>query len=125
MTLAPVAPYAWAATKEAGKEFAKTIGGESAKKLIEWLKPKAEARPVLQSALTDLANTPQDADAQAAVRHQLKKLLEEQPSLVSELKALLQISQQTHIEQHVSGDGSIVSGRDTHLDTLTNNFRKD
>ena len=117
-TLAPALPYLYSASKEAGKEFAKKAGGaafDQAAKLWNWLKPKAEAEPALQTAVADLAAQPDDADAQAALRLQLKKLLTAQPALVGELQAMVQFSVTQNVIQNVTGDRNIVSGRDTHL----------
>jgi hypothetical protein len=122
-TLAPALPYLYAAGKEAGKEFAKKAGGaafDQAAKLWNWLKPKAEAEPALQTAVADLAAQPDDADAQAALRLQLKKLLTAQPALVSELQAMVQVNVTQTVTQNVTGDRNIVSGRDTNLRDIHN-----
>ena len=106
VTLAPALPYFYEAGKEAGKEFAKRTGGaafDQAAKLWAWLKPKAEATPALQTAVADLAAQPDDADAQGALRLQLKKLLTEQPALVGELQALVQVSVTQTITQTATG----------------------
>ncbi|GEP45548.1 hypothetical protein [Brevifollis gellanilyticus] len=122
-TLAPALPYLYEGAKETGKGFAKKTGEaafDQAVKLWNWLKPKAEATPALQSAVADLAEQPEDADLQASLRVQLKKLLTDQPALVGELQALIQVSTTQTTTQNVVGDGNVVSGRDTHLRDMNN-----
>jgi len=122
-TLTPALPYLYAAGKEAAKEVAKKTGGaafDQATKLWSWLRPKAAATPALQAAVDDLASLPDDADAQAALRLQLKKLLTAQPALVRELQALVQVSMVQTITQTATGNGNILSGRDTKIRDIHN-----
>lgn len=46
-------------------------------------------RPELESAVRDLAEDPQNPDFQAALRGQLRRVLEQDPELIAELGALL------------------------------------
>jgi len=95
--LAPFLPYLLKGVKLAGQEAAKKLGekaGEQsldhAKALWEKLRPKVEARPAALEAAQDTAAHPDDEDALAALRLQLKKLLAEDESLAKELARLLE-----------------------------------
>jgi hypothetical protein len=93
---------------------------KSVSKLWQTLRPRLEARPAALEAAQDVASAPDDADAQAAFRRQVKKLLEADSAFAQELAALLPVSpgggtQNVHVnapaEQittiqnlHVSGD---------------------
>jgi hypothetical protein len=77
---------------EAGKGAAKKVGetaGEKVVKLYDTLKAKL-THPFAREALTDLAKTPTDADAQATFRAQLKKALVDDSQLRDELSALVE-----------------------------------
>jgi hypothetical protein len=77
---------------EAGKGAAKKVGetaGEKVVKLYDTLKAKL-THPFAREALTDLAKTPTDADAQATFRAQLKKALADDSQLRDELSALVE-----------------------------------
>ena len=81
-----VAPY----LAEAGKEAAKTVGKETAGagiKLLGWLREKLTGRA--KEALTELEEKPDSPLNQDDLRTQLAKLLEKEPSLIPELRALL------------------------------------
>ena len=91
-----LAPY----LAEAGKEAAKKVGGAAGDrvvKLYDTLKAKL-THPSAQQALADLEKTPEDADAQATFRSQLKKALAEDPQLLAELGSLM-----TEIERETGG----------------------
>src|SRR5438105_4061600 len=49
------------------------------------LRPRVDARPATREAVEDVADNPADADAQAALRLQLRKLLADDPELQAEL----------------------------------------
>jgi hypothetical protein len=94
--LAPFLPYLVKGLKLAGQEAAKKLGEkageqgfEQAKALWDKLRPKIEARPAALEAAQDAAAHPDDEDALAALRLQLKKLLAEDDSLAQELARLL------------------------------------
>ncbi|MBF2079165.1 MAG: hypothetical protein IGR76_11755 [Synechococcales cyanobacterium T60_A2020_003] len=111
-------------------EGAATTSGETAgSKLTEnalkkagaiWEKlfPNVEAKEAAKEAVDDVAKAPDDADAQAALRLQLKKILESDPELA---KAIAQIMEEDapdgtpgiQIVQHVTGNQNQVIGQVT------------
>jgi hypothetical protein len=110
--LAPAMPYLVAGGKEvvrtAGKKLSEE-GLEIAKKLWGKLRPKVEATPQAQGAAADVAGDPEDADAQAALRRQIRKILEADPALASELDQLVKESKTTN-QAAVYGSGAIAQG---------------
>ena len=89
--LAPFLPYLLKAGEEAAKEAGRKFGAdawERAKTLWARLRPRVEASPAAKEAVLDAAATPDDADALAAFRHQLKKLLAEDEALAAEVARL-------------------------------------
>jgi hypothetical protein len=101
--VALVAPY----LGKAGEEAAKTVGKEGATaglKLLGWLRDKATGRA--KEALDDAEATPTE-DNQADLRKQLTKLLEANPDLLAELRALLPAPAAETGGQHMAvGDNS-------------------
>ncbi|MCX8063358.1 MAG: hypothetical protein N3D16_12315, partial [Anaerolineales bacterium] len=114
--LAPLLPYlikfgieaAKGAAGEAGKLLTREAW-EAMEKLSEKIRHKAKTKPALQEALTDAANAPGDPDTQAALRLQLKKLLQEDPELLAEARSIF-----IHAEQ-----GSVAVGGDIRQSNLT------
>lgn len=114
---------------EAGKKMREEAVG-ILKQLWSRLRPKVEARPAAAEAVQDAARAPEDADAQAALRLQLRKILEADSSLAAEVAKLLEAAgPQTsyHLEVHGSGagaqgqgnvaagEGGIAAGRDVRV----------
>jgi hypothetical protein len=94
---------------EAGHSAAKTAGKEAAEtggKLLGWLREKMAPRG--KEALAELEQKPDLASNQDDVRVQLTKLLEQNPGLVAELRALLPAtgSGGDRMKQHVEGAGA-------------------
>lgn len=54
------------------------------------LRPKVEAKESAKEAVTDLAKAPHDEDLQVALRVQLKKIMETDQSLASDILQILQ-----------------------------------
>ena len=82
-----LAPY----LTEAGKEAAKTVGKETAEggfKLLGWMREKLTGRS--KEALQELEEKPDSQLNQDDLRTQLAKLLEKQPELVPQLRALME-----------------------------------
>ncbi|HKQ06841.1 MAG TPA: hypothetical protein VJ464_17030 [Blastocatellia bacterium] len=130
--LVPALPALYTLGGEAAKEVTKKISGEAfeyAKSLWAKLRPKAEATPALQEAISDVATTPEDEDAQAALRLQLKKLLANDNELARELDGILQNAKNAGVTVIVSGDRSVgiggnVSGGTIITGDQTNDRRK-
>jgi hypothetical protein len=115
--LAPFLPYLVKGVKLAGQEAARKLGEqageqafEQAKALWDKLRPKIEARPAALEAAQDAAAHPDDEDALAALRLQLKKLLAEDPALAQELARLLAQSRPAGQTVIASGDRSVAIG---------------
>ena len=81
--VALAAPYLVEAGKGAAKKLGEGVGG----KLWSWLGEKLTGRA--KEALDDLEKNPGAEDNQADLRKQLTKLLEADPTLLAELRALL------------------------------------
>ncbi len=68
-----------------------------------------EAKPTLQEAVKDLAQDPADEDAQAALRHQLKKLLAEDAILAAEVARFWQEAKPANVSIIASGNNSVAT----------------
>ena len=102
--LAPFLPYLLKAGEKAAEEAGRKLGAaawEQAQALWARLRPKVEARPALKEAVADAAANPRDEDALAALRLQLRKLLEEDPALQEEVLRLMQ----SEVVQRVLAEG--------------------
>jgi hypothetical protein len=111
--LIPFLPYLVKAGEKAAEEAGKQLGGEAwgkVKTLWGRLQPSVQAKPAAQEAVQEVARNPQDADAQAALRLQLKKILTEDEALAHELVPLVQSLQQTRISVIASGERSVAVG---------------
>lgn len=80
------------------------------------LEPKVEAKEAAKEAAIDLANNPDDQDLQAALRVQLKKLLEQDEELFREIEQILAEdtpdgTSGTQIVQNVTGNQNLVIGQ--------------
>lgn len=88
----------------AGEAGAKKVGED----MYQALKARFGKKPVAQEALADLEKAPEDADLQAALRVQLKKLLAEDEVFAAQLQRLLQEAGGTEagatIIKQVAGD---------------------
>jgi formylglycine-generating enzyme required for sulfatase activity len=72
-----------------GEAFAGETGKKLAESLWEKFKPKVEAKEAAKEALQDLKATPQDEDAQASLRQQIKKILMEDPTFANEISIII------------------------------------
>ncbi len=68
---------------------------------------KVHGKPTATEAVQDVAKAPDDADAQAALRLQLKKLMEEDDTFAQDLKRLLE---EAKPEAERAGISIVVSG---------------
>jgi uncharacterized protein YlxW (UPF0749 family) len=115
--LGPALPYLVGAGQKVAEGAAKKLEAESwgmAQALWAKLQPKVEARPVAQEAVKDAAANPTDPDVQAALRVQLRKLLQDDRELASEVDQLLK-THQTNVSTSTattSGERSVAVGRD-------------
>jgi hypothetical protein len=90
--LAPVTESAGRRLDQAASRFATSIWDR--------LRGRFAERPAAQEAAEDVAAEPEDEDALAALRRQLRKLLEQDPELARELQAIL-------AEAHAAGATTI------------------
>ena len=87
-TVAVLAPY----LAKAGEEIAKETGKVAVNKigvLYEAIRNRFKNKPTAEEALADLETQPNDKDAQAALRHQLKKQMKVDPILTDRLQKLI------------------------------------
>jgi thioredoxin-like negative regulator of GroEL len=121
--LAPFLPHLVTAGQRVAEEVGDELGehgGEIARALWQRLGPRIEAKPASQEAVQDAAANPKDADAQAALRVQIRKLLTEDTALATELTELLNKERPAGSVTTVtaSGTGSIAAGRDIQAGTI-------
>ncbi len=95
--LAPFMPYLVKAGQKVGARAAEEIGErfgtaawQKAQALWEQLRPRVEEKPAAAEMARDLASSPEDEDAQAAFRLQLRKILAEDKALAADLLRLLE-----------------------------------
>jgi hypothetical protein len=120
-TLAPFFPYLVKMGDKAAEEVAKKIGGEAwddAKALWAQIRPRVEAAPAAKEALSDAASMPDDADAQAAFRLQLKKLLTQDAGFAREIEATVEEGRQAGVSVVVSGNQAVGIGGDMRGGTI-------
>ncbi|MEU2353672.1 hypothetical protein ABZ599_12015 [Streptomyces misionensis] len=73
-----------------------------------WRRRDARGRAELEAAVVDAAEAPEDADAAAAVRQQVKRALREDAELLAELARMLPASGET-VNVTASGERSIAA----------------
>ncbi len=111
--LVPLLPYLVKAGEKAAEETGKAVAGQSwewTKSLWTKLKPKVEAKEAALEAAHDVARAPEDEDAQAAFRQQLKKLLTEDQSLAEEVSRWLEQGKAAGINVSAGGERSVAIG---------------
>jgi hypothetical protein len=119
--LVPLLPYLLKAGEKAAEETGKAVANQSlewGKSLWSKLKPKVEAKPEALEAAQDIAQSPDDQDAQAAFRRQLKKLLTEDQSLAEEVSRWLEQGKAAGITVTASGERSVAIGGDVKGSTI-------
>ncbi|MER6031075.1 hypothetical protein [Streptomyces sp. NPDC001851] len=124
LTAAEITPYVVTAigaygtavltrVREQAADATVTLGRE----ILQRFARRNRHREELESAVRDLAENPQDPDFQAALRGQLRRILEQDPELAGELGALLALSG-AHVTtlgeravnvRHMTG-GTVVTG---------------
>lgn len=111
--LAPFLPYLLKAGEKAAEEAGKKLGSDAwdkAKALWGKLRPKVEAKPAAQEAVKDAAAAPQDEDAQAALRLQLRKILADDQVLAAEVARLWEEAKAAGVTVTALGDRSVAVG---------------
>lgn len=119
--LVPLLPYLLKAGDKAAEETGKAVAGQTlewAKSLWSKLKPKVEAKPEALEAAQDIAQYPDDQDAQAALRRQFRKLLTEDQSLAEEVSRWLEQGKAAGITVTASGERSVAIGGDVKGSTI-------
>lgn len=104
--LQPYIPFfSLEAAKAAGKNVPDAIG-----KVWDLVKGRFAKKPTAEEALRDLLKNPNDPDLQAAVRVQLRKLLEDDAEFGKELRPLAEAaaSQTMTNQADVKGDSNVV-----------------
>jgi hypothetical protein len=102
------------ATESAAGKFGDAAFAK-AQAIWEKLSPKVEAKEAAKEAAIDVANSPDDEDSQAALRVQLKKLLEQDEELMKAIAAILEEDHPngnagTTIVQNVTGNWNQITG---------------
>ncbi|MFF5607668.1 hypothetical protein ACFY65_15035 [Streptomyces cellulosae] len=75
-----------------------------------WRRRDEQGRADLEAAVQDAADEPEDADAAAALRHQIKRALREDAELLRELTEMLPAACSPGVTVTASGDRSIAAG---------------
>jgi hypothetical protein len=99
-TAAAVVPYLTAAAHTYGMHTLDKLRDDAvdaasdaavgvARRLAKRLFGRQESRPAIEAALGDLAATPHDVDAQAALRLQIRKALTDDPALCADIARML------------------------------------
>jgi hypothetical protein len=83
---------------------------DRAKVLWSRLRNKVEGKPSASEAAQDVAKNPEDPDARAVLRVQLRKLLEGEGVLAAEVASLLDSDGAALTAAVVNGSGTIVQG---------------
>jgi hypothetical protein len=120
--LAPFLPTLVKAGEKVVVRAADAVSDEAftyAKALWERLRPKVEEKPAAQEAAEEVAARPDDDDALAALRLQLRKLLEEDQQLAGDLTRIWEEAQAANVVQvTASGDRSVAVGGDVSGSTI-------
>jgi hypothetical protein len=116
-----LAPYLAQLTGSAGQGILKGLAGESesageqlARSLWRRLQPRVREKPAAIEAAHDLAKAPEDADARAALRMQIRKLLAEDDALAVEVSRIIRASGEASSTVSIAtyGHHSPIAGRD-------------
>ena len=90
--LTPYLPFLLGLGQKAMEKGAEKLGEKEAEAIWQKLFPQIQAKQAAQEAVEDVAKNPEDGDAIAALRNQLKKILEapENTALASEIAQILE-----------------------------------
>lgn len=107
--IAPFLPFLMSggekAAEIAGEKFG-TAAWQQAQALWERLRPRVEGHPAALEAARDVSLAPDDADARAALRLQLRKLLQEDPEFAATMDPGTQ-QLYGHVQVAVQGAGAV------------------
>ena len=118
-TLIPALPYLLRpGDRPAGEKRIAGEAWEQAKELWAKLKPGLDAKPSALEAAYDAAFMPDDEDAQAALRVQLKKLLTEDQSLAEVMSRWFEQGKGAGVIVNASGERSVAIGGDVAGSTI-------
>ncbi|HEX9074768.1 MAG TPA: hypothetical protein VF932_03280 [Anaerolineae bacterium] len=113
-----LAPY----IAKAGEVVTRKVGDE----LYTAIKSRVADKPAAKEAIDDLEKAPGDADAQAALRLQIKKLLTEDKAFAAQLETMLNAAQAGGAQSTVNvtaKDRSVAAGRDVSGTILTGDVK--
>ena len=120
--LAPFLPSLIKAGEKAVEKAADAMSDEAlkyAKALWDKLQPGVEAKPAAKEAAEEVAAHPDDDDALASLRLQLRKLLEQDQGLAEDLARIWQDAQAANVVQvTASGERSVAVGGDVTGSTI-------
>ncbi len=119
--LAPFLPYLLKAGEKAAEEAGRKLGTEAweqAQALWGKLRGKVEAKPAALEAAQDVAAAPEDQDAQAALRLQLRKLLAEDTTLAAEVARLWGEAQAAGVTVTAAGERAVAVGGSVYGSTI-------
>ncbi len=119
--LAPHLPTLMKLGGKAAESAASKVGAdtwETVKKIWAKLSPRIEAKESAKEAAIDVANNPDDEDLQAALRVQLKKLLDQDKELEDAIAKILadtppEVIAGVQITQNVTGNKNLTIGQMT------------
>jgi hypothetical protein len=121
VSMVPLLPYLFKAGEAAAEEAGKKLAGaawDELKKLWRILRPSIEVKPAALEAAHEAAVAPDDDDAQAALRFQLKKLLTEDPALAAAVDQWWKQAKRSGIEMTIQGNRNIAVGGQVDRSTL-------
>lgn len=121
--LTPFLPYLLKAGEKAAEGIWGQAAWESAKTLWGKLRPKVEAKPAALEAVHDVAANPQDPDAAAALRLQMRKLLQDDQALAAEIARLWGEAQAASVTVFAGADRSVAIGGDVNESTIVTGNR--
>lgn len=118
-----ILPYLGKMSEKAAEEMSGKIVLdilEGAKGFLGKLRPKVEAKGAAQEALNDVIASPENEDAQAALRLQIKKILSEDESFANEISSLWEEIKAKNAKAIAKGDRSVsVIGNASHSIIVT------
>ncbi|MCU0808446.1 MAG: hypothetical protein MUC53_11095 [Candidatus Contendobacter sp.] len=112
--LVPALPFLVKAGEKGAEVLGQQLGAgvwETAKALWRKLRPAVEANPTAAAAVQDVVAAPEDADIQAALWVQIRKLLEADKDLFAGLAQVLEAAgHPQHYKATVNGAGAVAVG---------------